>query len=170
MKKSLLIDGYNLIYTSAALREKMKVKPEQARRALVDLCRLYAVRRKDLARLWVVFDGQEDKLPEELRENSPVHEIYTRAGETADKRMARIVRDAGEEAGWVVVSNDRAVLDRCYAYGAERLKASDFIRELEPRPAGAAAAGPGAVAMEKKISPQSAAAITAEYKRHLGLK
>ncbi len=169
MKKSLLIDGYNLIFAHAGLREKMTPKPEAARRALIDLCRVFAGRRRDLNRVWVVFDGQEDAFNLPPGETAGVCEIYTRAGETADKRMARIVRDEGEEAGWIVVSNDRAVLDRCYSYGAERMQASQFARELEGKPAQSESSRKTSGAEEKKMTPRDAADITAEYKKRLGL-
>lgn len=167
--KSLLIDGYNLIFAHAQLREKMNSKPEDARRALLDLCRIFAGRRGDIRRLWVVFDGREDHFSLPPGETRGVREIYTRAGETADKRMARIVRDDGEEAGWVVVSNDRAVVDRCTAYGASGMKATEFVRELNKQESGT----PGktqTAGEEPKIAPHLAARITAEYKQRLGLK
>jgi len=171
MKKSLLIDGYNLIFTSAVLREKMEQKSESARRALMELCRVYAARRKDIERFWIVFDGKEDFLSLPPGETAGVCEIYTRAGETADKRMARIVRESEEVTKWTVVSNDRAVLDRCYSYGAERVKASAFIRELEGQLTSAqSSSGPTAVNAEKTLHPLVAQDITAEYKRKLGLK
>jgi len=170
MKKSLLIDGYNLIFASAELREQMEKKPETARRALMDLCRVYAARKKDIEKFWIVFDGQEDSLSLPPGETAGVCEIYTRAGETADKRMARIVRESEEVTKWTVVSNDRAVLDRCYSYGADRVKASAFIRELEgpssPASSGSSSAGP---TIEKTLHPRVAQDITAEYKRKLGL-
>jgi predicted RNA-binding protein with PIN domain len=170
MKKSLLIDGYNLIFASAVLREKMDQKPETARRGLMELCRVYAARKKDIEKFWIVFDGQEDSLSLPPGETAGVCEIYTRAGETADKRMARIVRESEEVTKWTVVSNDRAVLDRCYSYGAERVKASAFIRELEGKPASAqSSGGPTAVNAEKTLHPRVAQDITAEYKRKLGL-
>lgn len=173
MKKSLLIDGYNLIFASAGLREKMEQKPESARRALMELCCVYAGRRKDLEKFWIVFDGQEDSLSLPPGETAGVCEIYTRAGETADKRMARIVRESEEVTKWTVVSNDRAVLDRCYSYGAERVKASAFIRELEgSKPASVITGGGEATSasVERALHPRLAQDITAEYKRKLGLK
>jgi predicted RNA-binding protein with PIN domain len=171
MKKSLLIDGYNLIFTSAVLREKMEQKSESARRALMELCRVYAARRKDIERFWIVFDGQEDSLSLPPGETAGVCEIYTRAGETADKRMARIVRESEEFTKWTVVSNDRAVLDRCYSYGAERVKSSAFIRELEGKPVSAnTSGGLTAASVEKDLHPRVAQDITAEYQRKLGLR
>lgn len=171
MKKSLLIDGYNLIFASAVLREKMEQKPETARRALMELCRAYAAGRKDLEKFWIVFDGKEDFLSLPPGETAGVCEIYTRAGETADKRMARIVRESEEVTQWTVISNDRAVLDRCYSYGADRIKASAFIRELEGGLASAHSRGGSVTAnTEKSLHPRVAQDITAEYKRKLGLK
>ncbi|MBP9865667.1 MAG: NYN domain-containing protein [Candidatus Omnitrophica bacterium] len=170
MKKSLLIDGYNLIFASAVLREKMEQKPESARRALMELCRIYAGRKKDIEKFWIVFDGKEDFLSLPPGETAGVCEIYTRAGETADKRMARIVRESEEVTKWTVVSNDRAVLDRCYSYGAERVKASAFIRDLEGKSSPAnPTGGSAALSAEKPLHPLVAQDITAEYKRKLGL-
>lgn len=170
MKKSILIDGYNLIFTSADLREKMEKKSEFARRALMDLCRAYAGRRKEFEKFWIVFDGQEDALSLPPGETGGVCEIYTRKGETADKRIARIVRESEEVTQWVVVSNDRAVLDRCYSYGAERMKASAFMRELEGRTASVKSAqAEEHLGTDKKLHPAIEQNITAEYKRKLGL-
>ncbi len=162
MKKSLLLDGYNVIYASAGLRQKMSQKPELARLALAQACRLYLARRRDLEKLWIVFDGQEQATDLPAGETGGVREIYTRAGETADKRMAQIVRNDEEPEQWIVISSDRGVFDRCRSLGAQSRKASDFVRELEPKQS-------SPVPEAKAISSKEAAKITEEYKKHLGL-
>ena len=162
---------FRSIFASPTMREQMNSKAETARRALLDLCRAYAARRNDLERFWIVFDGQEDSLSLPPGVTAGVGEIYTRAGETADKRMARIVRESEEVTKWIVVSNDRAVLDRCYSYGADRVKASAFIRELEGKlPAASSGEGQKNASLEKSLHPRVEQDITAEYKRKLGLK
>jgi len=170
MKKSMLVDGYNLIFASAELRQKMNQKPETARKALMDLCRDYAARRTDLEKFWIVFDGKEDVCTLPPGETGGIGEIYTRAGETADKRIARIVRESEDVISWIVVSNDHAVLDRCYSYGAERMKASAFIRMLTAK---TSLAGQqeceGNSSEGKEIHPRIAQNITQEYKKKLGL-
>lgn len=150
----------------------MNSKPEFARQALLEACRRYAGRRKDLDRIWVVFDGQEEAADLPAGETGGVHEIYTRPGETADKRIAKIVRDASGTESWVVISSDRGVFDRCRSLGAESRKSLDFWRELEPKSSRTAASsghGSAAEESEKKISARDAVQITQEYKQHLGL-
>ena len=56
---TIIVDGYNVIHAVPALARRLDQSLEAAREALLEACRAYRARRGDIARLYVVFDGDE---------------------------------------------------------------------------------------------------------------
>ena len=56
---TLIVDGYNVVHAVPELERQLDRSLEAARDALVSLCRDYRARRGDVARVTVVFDGDQ---------------------------------------------------------------------------------------------------------------
>src|SRR4030042_5921590 len=92
----IIIDGYNLIRQSDALRGPERRTLEEGRKALVRSLAHY--KRFRGHRITVVFDGWEGGSPKEERDLAGgVEIIYSRLGEKADEGIKRLVAAAGGE-------------------------------------------------------------------------
>lgn len=120
----LIIDGYNLIRQSPALRHLDARDLEAGREAL--LLRLAAYRRRRPGhRLTVVFDGWQNGGFTETRDLSHgVQVIYSRRGERADEVIKRLLAREGPRA--LVVTSDRELQLRAEAVGAAWVSALEF--------------------------------------------
>ena len=124
----IIIDGYNLIRHSAALKRFEKQSLEAARRALAHRIALYRTRRDH--RVTIVFDGREGDSPEEERDlMDGVVVIYSRRGETADDLIKRMVVKAKEET--VVVTSDRNLADYVTRHGSAAVPSDEFEARLD---------------------------------------
>jgi predicted RNA-binding protein with PIN domain len=131
MSLHLVIDGYNLIRQSPALRSIESNSLEEGRDALI--ARLAGYKRFKTHSITVVFDGaQAHSLgPEKTREKG-IDIIFSRHGELADNVIKRIVAKEGGRA--VVVTSDRDVANHAVRYGAATIDSVDF--EFKMRMAG----------------------------------
>ncbi|MBN1662614.1 MAG: NYN domain-containing protein [Deltaproteobacteria bacterium] len=102
----IIVDGYNMIRQSDALKRAEKQSLETGRHALIRLVSLYKTKKGH--KLTVVFDGWVNGSPAEEREfSSGIDIIYSKLGEKADDVIKRIARTSGEEV--VVVTSDRDI-------------------------------------------------------------
>jgi len=167
MKKTLIVDGYNVIFAVADLRRHIPKNSAAAREGVTSLCHLFKSKRRDIEDVIVVFDGRKnDEVLHEKATPTTTH-IYTTAKEDADRRIFKLVREADDPAALLVVSSDRGVYDRAKTWGAEVLTSHEFIKYVEVK--SSSSGGSAAAASEKKIHPRTAEMITKEYKNFLGL-
>lgn len=118
-----LIDGYNLLGVRRGLRGDL------ARRREVLIQELVQYHQDTGLSLILVFDGHRSGMDQESREEREgITLLFTGRGETADERMARLLRE--EEGPWVVVSSDRVVRRMAQASGAATVSAGVFDRHL----------------------------------------
>ena len=119
----IIIDGYNLIRQSAALRRYERFSLEEGRKALIRLTSLY--KRRKGYKVTVVFDGWEGGPAEEERDRQEgIDIVYSRRGEKADDVIKRMVQHRGEEC--VVVSSDRDIADFVSRRGGTAVSSQDF--------------------------------------------
>ncbi|MCF8053925.1 MAG: NYN domain-containing protein [Deltaproteobacteria bacterium] len=123
----IIVDGYNLIRQSIALRQAERQSLEEGRKALLLMLNEYS--RKKGHRVTVVFDGWEGGSPCEERDYfGETAVIYSPLGEKADEVIKRIVADRNDN--FVVVSSDRAIASFAISRGYSAIAALDFEKRL----------------------------------------
>jgi len=119
----IIIDGYNLIRQSDALRRYERFSLEEGRKALLRVTALY--KRHKGHKVTVVFDGWEGGPAEEERDRQGgIDIIYSRRGEKADDVIKRMVQKTGEEI--VVVTSDRDIADFVGRRGGTAISSQEF--------------------------------------------
>jgi len=119
----ILVDGYNLIRQSDALRRRERQSLEDGREALIAFLAAYKKRKgHDIT---VVFDGWESGSAMEERDYSlGIHILYSRRGEKADEVIKRIAAHSDEEI--MVVSSDREIASFAQRRGRVVLSSPEF--------------------------------------------
>ena len=119
----IIVDGYNLIRQSDALRRYERLSLEEGRKALIRSISLY--KRQRGHKVTVVFDGwQGGPLEEERDKLSGIDIIYSRKGEKADEVIKRMVQERAEEI--VVVTSDRDIADFVSRRGGTAISSQEF--------------------------------------------
>jgi predicted RNA-binding protein with PIN domain len=124
----LLIDGYNLIKQSPALRSLEQVELQKAREGLIE--RLARYKRVKGHSITVVFDGwQEGRAAGQRERSRGIEVVFSRAGEKADDVLKRLA--AEKKGAAVVVTSDREVASFAEKKGAGVMSAPDFEDRME---------------------------------------
>jgi predicted RNA-binding protein with PIN domain len=119
----IIIDGYNMIRQSDALRRYERISLEAGRDALARSVSHYRKQRGH--KVTVVFDGWQGGPAEEGRDRlSGIDIIYSRKGEKADEVIKRMVQERSEEV--VVVTSDRDIADFVSRRGGTAISSQDF--------------------------------------------
>ncbi|MCX5844803.1 MAG: NYN domain-containing protein [Deltaproteobacteria bacterium] len=119
----IIIDGYNLIRQSDALRRHERFSLEEGRKALIRSISLYKKQRGH--KVTIVFDGWESGPADEERDRQEgIDIIYSRKGEKADDVIKRMVQKRAEET--VVVSSDRDIVDFVSRRGGTAISSQEF--------------------------------------------
>ncbi len=127
----VILDGYNVIRQSDALRAFERRSLEEARTALVRSVAAY--QRMKGHQVTIVFDGWSGGSPLEERDRfGNVDIIYSRKGEKADEVIKRMVHRSSEET--IVVTSDRDVADYADRHGGSAVSSLDFERILMKSP------------------------------------
>lgn len=151
LKRTVLVDGYNLIRRDPVLAAIERRGLQAARDALLArMLSSYNLRTCDVT---VVFDGQG---PAETTEGwGKVKVIYSRSGQTADEVIARLSATAKDPSQVVVLSDDRSVRDSVTRVGGQAAGSAD---RRQPRSSDKAQAGgdEGAQRKDKKGNPRRA--------------
>ena len=96
-----VIDGYNAIRRIPQLDALFRSDMRRSREALVRHCRERMAGRRDLGGIWVVFDGS-GAVADAGHAPAGLRVIFTRKGETADRRILDLIRD-GRRGEFVVL-------------------------------------------------------------------
>jgi len=120
----LLVDGYNVTKGGWA-----NVSLEAQRGRLLSGLGALAVRTG--AEVTLVFDGAEHVAPVPVAASRAVRLLFSRAGETADDVLLRLVRHEPRGRPLVVVSSDREVADGARSCGARPVPSSALLRLLD---------------------------------------
>jgi uncharacterized protein len=126
----VLVDGYSVLHAWPKLRRLAGRRLEQQREALERVLGQYAdhTRRK----VTVVFDGYAAKRkPDAVAPSAGVEVLFSERGKTADDVIERLVGQAGQPAGILVVSSDNMERHTVESLGAQSMSAELFEAEVE---------------------------------------
>ena len=158
--KTIILDGYNVIYKIPELTRKLDESLETARIALAHLLSDWR-RRYSNADICIVFDGKDhEAIDASFAKISGIECVFTRTGETADQRIIKIVHSSKSPRDILVISEDNSVINSCRVHGAE-VKPANF---LLPRGKKKKKESPD---KDKKISATNLIRITSCYKDYL---
>ena len=128
-RNMVIIDGYNLIYSDARLKDTALFSLEKAREELMDLLSNYVAYTK--TELLLVFDAylvKDGEGTEFIHDGYKV--VYTKANQTADAYIERIMYELGPDYSIRVVTNDRLLQFSAVHSGISRVTAKEFLDEL----------------------------------------
>lgn len=116
MDKVLIVDGHSAIFSTPQLAEEHTRNANRARLELIRLLTYF----QDVSDYHVVlvFDGKGEKLDSLVRQDLDILVMYSRASQTADAVIEKIVAQHAGKYDVQVASNDRFVLDTISLSGA----------------------------------------------------
>lgn len=116
MDKVLIVDGHSAIFSTPHLAHGHL---NHANRTRLELIR-ELTHFQDVSDYYVVlvFDGKGEMLDSVMRQDLDILVMYSRANQTADAVIERIVLQHAEKFEVIVASNDRYVLDTISVSGA----------------------------------------------------
>lgn len=126
----LLVDGYNIIFAWEKLSRMAEESLDLARTELINiLCNYQGFRRCELI---VVFDAYKVKGNRgEVEQAGGISVVYTKEAETADMYIEKATRKLGGKHRVRVATSDRLEQLIILGSGAQRVSASEFLREVE---------------------------------------
>jgi predicted RNA-binding protein with PIN domain len=166
MKKTLLLDGYNVIHLIPSLEILLNKSLEASREGLIQYAKNYQQKRGDLAKILIVFDGKQgnwDLMNLVPQRSGGVEVLFTEGGQSADDKILEILEDTPKPDSFMVVSNDNYIINNAKAYGVTPLSVQAFRASVEKNSS-------QSVGGETGIGKKSAQSITDEYKTYLGIK
>ena len=129
LKKMVIIDGYNLIYSWDALKEIANDSLEKARETLMDILSSYVAYTK--TELVLVFDAylvKDGNGSDFMHDNYRV--VYTKQDQTADTFIEIMMHDLGPNYHIRVVTGDRLLQFSAVHSGISRMTAKEFEAEV----------------------------------------
>jgi len=170
-KRIMILDAYNILHRLPSWKPLLEVSLENGREALLAYCRRWMMQRGDVWLFIAVFDGDSGVMAGQSSAGPGVRVVYSATGESADDRILAILHEFGERFDYVVVSDDRYVINRAKLLGAAIMSSSAFGAFLSARDRrGPAAKGRAAAAREgdDALSPDESREITESLLRLWG--
>jgi len=129
--KTLLVDGYNLIYAHPELAETMQQDQDAARDGLLkELSPLASPDRYEL--VMVVFDAAGSSQPEPVvQERDGITVVFTARRQSADAFIERVVRRLLPDNEVVVATSDRLLLNLVGGFGASTIDGRSLLGMTE---------------------------------------
>ena len=133
-EKLLIVDGYNVLRSGS--RYRSYTEPDYtddafnaAREALINDVICYSGR--DWSSV-IVFDGGDNEFSDGQPQTiGGVRIIFSPAGQSADKVIEKLARDARQrQVEVMVVTSDATVQDTVFGFGVDRMSAEGFSREM----------------------------------------
>ena len=125
----VIIDGYNLIFADENLKKASEISLQKARDDLMLLLSSYVSYTK--TELILVFDAY---LVKDSQGSEFIHDgyrvVFTKANETADTYIERIMHELGPDYSIKMVTNDRLLQFSAVHSGISRMTTKEFIEEL----------------------------------------
>ena len=130
MNRLLIVDGYNLIHASERYLKWSKRDFEMARVKLIeDLAMLKATNDYDVT---LVFDAAMTKSPNRSHTNIlGIDVMFTKAGETADAMIERMVYNSKYDGDIIVATSDYTQQKVIFKPGVTRRSARELLVELD---------------------------------------
>ncbi|MEI8176404.1 MAG: NYN domain-containing protein [Candidatus Omnitrophota bacterium] len=129
--RTLIVDGYNLIYAIPELEELLDESLEAAREGLIRFLAEFKGGRRDIERLYVVFDGKDGFMSDEISVGQGITAIFSRSARTADEKIIDIVKDAQNPESITVVSNDNFLYNNVRVHGGRIKTVDEFLRMVK---------------------------------------
>lgn len=128
--KQIFVDGYNVINSWSELNSIKEYSYEAARAKLIDLLTNYAAFNG--CKLILVFDAHMVKGSIEKKEKTGnMTVVFTKADETADSYIERVVNNIGRKAEVYVVTSDNLEQQLIFQRGANRVSSVEFKNWVE---------------------------------------
>lgn len=128
MPVHIIIDGYNLIRQSAALKKIDRNDLQLGREALIN--KLAAYKRLKGHQITIVFDGSpEFSHFESIQQEKGIRIKFSKYGEKADDMIKRMAAREKEKA--LVVSSDNEIIRFSASRGAAFISAEEFEEKME---------------------------------------
>ncbi len=128
-KNLLIVDGYNVIYSTDPLKEVADYSLEKAREELMDIMSNYhAFTKTDVLLVfdaYLVKDGAGSQIA-----HDGYRVVYTKQDQTADAYIEQIMHDLGPDYSIRVVTGDRLLQFSAVSYGISRMTAKEFWGEV----------------------------------------
>lgn len=122
----LLIDAYNVICATEALRERLQENMDCARDELAEI--VASIHDAEGVRVALILDSRNDLLEVEYPFKKKTFEyLYAPAALTADGVIERILRRVKKPSGVSVVSNDNLVRETTRSVGAMALRPEELF-------------------------------------------
>ena len=129
-KECLVIDGYNVIFGWNELKELFQSNMDAARFQLLDTVSNYQGYTGN--RVVIVFDAYRTGIsPERLQKYQNLEVVFTKADETADAYIERLVHDQSDRYHFTVATSDGLEQLTVMGMGASRMSVRLFREELE---------------------------------------
>ncbi|MCK5595493.1 NYN domain-containing protein [bacterium] len=121
----VIVDGYNVIYAWACLREAEREGLEYAREKLIQIMTRYQdFNDKDVS---IVFDGSkrfDNMCSDQI--NTDVNIIFSKNGKTADSTIERMIYKLPDKSRALVVTSDRFIRMMAGGMGARSVSSENF--------------------------------------------
>lgn len=138
-RKLLIVDGYNVLRSGSRYRHLRDAGPNpdyaddafnRAREALINDVVAYAGRDCEAV---IVFDGARNEFSDGSCEKiAGVRIMFSRAGDSADKVIEKLSRDARERGiETMVVTSDATIQNTVFGFGVDRMSANGFSLEVD---------------------------------------
>ncbi len=128
-KNLLIVDGYNVIYSTDMLKEVADYSLEKAREELMDIMSNYhAFTKTDVLLVfdaYLVKDGAGSQIT-----HDGYRVVYTKQDQTADAYIEQVMHDLGPDYSIRVVTGDRLLQFSAVSYGISRMTAKEFWDEV----------------------------------------
>jgi hypothetical protein len=125
----VIVDGYNLLHKLPALSSLLGCDLEQARERLVSQLAGYRAARN--VRVTLVFDGRGPQArPAGARLPSGVEVVYSRAPQTADDVIKRMLATERSPRACTVVTSDNSIILHARDFGAKVVSSAEFAGQL----------------------------------------
>ena len=160
MKKTFILDGYNVIYRIPELTAKLEESLESARKALAMRMAEWKRSRRD-AEVVIVFDGRDSDFIDRSRTNlCGIDCVFTRSKEAADDRIIGMVRSSKDPSSITVISHDNCVRNNSRTHGA-RVEYPAFLQKSRKK------ANKPVMHADKVLSAAKNNSVTDYYEEHL---
>ncbi len=159
---TVIVDGYNVIHRVPRFKAQLDRSLQAGREALLRYCSEWKARRRDVDRFFVVFDGDSSIIDGDVTASAPgVRALYSKTGETADRRIRRMLDQAERNEAITVVSDDNEVRDSARVNHMQAMSAAQFARIGIAR---GRQGRTGSTATETPLPPAAQKAITDELR------
>jgi predicted RNA-binding protein with PIN domain len=167
-KQIMILDAYNILHRHPVWAPLLERSLEEARDALLAYCRRWTQSRGDVWLFIAVFDGDSGVVGGQRSAGQGVRVVYSATGESADDRILKILHEFGDDFDYVVVSDDREVMQRAKLLGADLMSASDFGSFLSTQRGRGGKGRKAKPLSDDALPPHEAKAITDSLRRLWG--